>query len=108
MLSKNVLEETRGNNYISQKAYVKAQGFEIPSLIDTVVSLLMHNLKTQEYNYPAGCDSVKWTFTRVKERNRKGNRVVVGGFSALGLYVTHDGYNYGNFSIACARTSLRS
>lgn len=108
MLSKDVLEGTRSNNYISQKVKVKAQGFEIPSLIDAVVSLLMHNLKTQEYYYPAGCDSVKWTFTRVKERNRTGNRVVVGGFSALGLYVTNDRYDYGNFSMACAKTSSHS
>lgn len=107
MLSKDVLEETRGNYCKFQKKLVKAKGFEIPNLMDAVVSLLMHNLKTGEFVYPNDSEGCRWTLTRVRERSLDDYPIVVGGFSAKGLSV-YCSYGNNDIGAACAAQSFDS
>ena len=85
---------------------VKGKGFEIPDLIDAVVSVLMHNLKTTEMVYPDGLNGHQWAYTRVQEQSSSGYRIMVGGFSALGLYVDYDDCDYDIIGASCARKSI--
>ena len=107
MLSKDVLDGTRNKTFEIQKKLVEEKEFEIPNLIDTVVSLLMHKMKTGEFIYPDDSNGHQYTVTRVQEKNNRGYRIIVGGFSALGLRVDYHGdYDSGNFGAACARKSI--
>ena len=113
MLSKDVLggddciNGTRNKKFEIQEKSVKDEGFEIPNLIDVVVNLFMHNLKTGDFIYSDRSNGHKWTYTRVQEENSDGHRIIVGGFSALGLVVSNRDCGYGNDMIgaACARKS---
>ena len=103
MLSKDVLEGTRGKNFVTQEKLVKEAGFEIPNLIDTVVSVFLHNLETGDFVYPDRSSVHQCTFTRVQERNSRGHQIVVGNFSALGLNVSliADEYDFLGASCSC-------
>lgn len=110
LLSKNILQGAEGNHYDVNKQFINNNGFEIPKLIDTVVSVLMHNLETDEFIFPAGVDGKPSIFTCVQEK-RGGYQVVVGGFSTFGLRLAlifrniHDPYyDPSSFSIACAKS----
>lgn len=107
ILSKKVLSGTKNMDEDEQRQLVKDQGFEFPSLIDTVVSVLMHNLKTGEFVYPANLEHTKWTYTRVQEKDMKGTEIIVGGFSIYGLCVNNmlSFYASHNPSVASAITS---
>lgn len=111
LLSKNILHGAQGNHFDVNKQFIQNNGFEIPKLIHTVVSVLMHNIKTGEFVYPAGIDGKPSIFTCVQEK-RGSYQVVVGGFSTFGLRLCllfkrpHDPYyDPSSFSIACATTS---
>ena len=106
MLSKNVLDGTRNETFEIQKQLVEEKKFEIPNLIDVVVSLLMHKMKTDEFIYPDGSNGHQWTLTRVQEENNRGYRIVVGGFSALGLDVYDYDYVDVLIGAACAWKSI--
>ena len=108
ILSRDVLEGTRNKPFDIQKGLVEEKGFEIPNLIDAVVSLLMHHLHTDEFIYPDGSEGRKWTFTRVQEVNNGGHRIAVGGFSASGLDVHKHFYAFvhGIIGASCARKSI--
>lgn len=88
----------------------KKQGFEIPSLIDAVVSLLMHNLRTNEFVFPGASNECLKTVTfvqqRILERNIFKFPLYVGGFDKEGLVidVTHSFFT--DYGFASARTSL--
>jgi len=106
MLSKDVLDGTRNQNFATQEKLVKAAGFEIPNSIDAVVSVLLHNLKTADFIYPDNPNGHQWTFTRVQEQSNQGYQIVVGGFSALGLVVIDDCYDDDRIGASCARKSI--
>jgi len=106
MLSKDVLDGTRNQNFATQEKLVKAAGFEIPNSIDAVVSVLLHNLKTADFIYPDYLSGHQWTFTLVQEQSNQGYRIVVGGFSALGLVVIDDCYDDDRIGASCARKSI--
>lgn len=104
LLSKTVLDGTEDQLFETQEELLNIQGFEIPNLIDTVVSLLMHNRKTGEFVYPhpQGCP---WKATYVQEMVNYEYRIVVGAFSALGLNIlSKRNFCYESIGIACART----
>ena len=105
ILAKEVLEGTRDEKFDVQKDKVEKSGFEVPELIDTIVSLLMHNLSTGEFIYPDASKGQKWTYTRVQEENSSGFKIIVGGFSASGLHVGSY-YGDGSIGVACARRSI--
>ena len=108
MLSKDVLDGTRNENFATQEKLVKAAGFEIPNLIDVVASVLLHNLKTADFIYPYNSNGHQRTYTRVQEQSEWGNLIVVGGFSALGLYVSsYDFFDYvrGYIGASCSGKS---
>jgi len=106
MLSKDVLDGTREQNFATQEKLVKAAGFEIPNLIDAVVSVLLHNLKTGDFIYPDSSNGRHLTSTRVQEQNERGCQLVVGGFSAFGLFVCYSDYDRGYLGASCARKSI--
>ncbi len=95
MLSKELLEGTRGESFEIQEKLVKEKGFEIPKLIDTVMSLLMHQLKTGEYLYRIS------TYTHVKEETK------VGFFTEGGLSVLNLTEPKQSIGTACARTTIK-
>ena len=111
MLSKDILggddsvNGTRNMTFEIQEKLVKAEGFEIPNLIDVVVSLFMHNLKTGIFLYPDDSNGHKWTYICVQEQINDDYRIVVGGFSALGLFVDGDGYEDVAIGAACSLKS---
>ena len=102
MLSKNVLHGTRYKTFEIQKQLVEQKKFEIPNLIGTVVSLLMHKMRTDEFIYPDDSSGHQWTFTCVQEQSINGYRIMVGGFSALGLNVCNYHYSYVTGGIGAA------
>jgi len=87
MLSKDVLDGTRKQNFATQEKLVRERGFEIPNLIDVVVSVLLHNLKTGDFMYPDYSSDQEPAYTSVQDKNNGGDLIVVGLFSADGLYV---------------------
>lgn len=82
ILSKDVLPETRTKTFSELKSIFNAKGFEIPNLVDVVVSLFMHFLQTNEFLYPS-------TFTSVLEANDYRCSLVVGNFSPKGLTISN-------------------
>ena len=112
MLSKDVLggadlvNGTRNKNFATQEKLVKEAGFEIPNLIDTVVSVFLHNLETGDFVYPDKSSVHQCTFTRVQERNSRGHQIVVGNFSALGLKVSLIADEYDFLGASCAMKSI--
>jgi hypothetical protein len=106
MLSKDVLDGTRNQNFATQEKLVKAAGFEIPNLIDAVASVLLHNLKTADFIYPGSSSGQRYTFTRVQEQNESGYQRVVGNFVPLGLSVMNGrNHNFDTIGASCARKS---
>lgn len=93
LLSKNIIPDTKHIFFYEQRQIVKAQGFQIPNLIDTVVSLLMHNLKTGEFIYPTES-------TRVIEKSVW--RIHVGRFNTYGLNISYDYTNNSENGVALA------
>ena len=85
LLSKDIFAETCIKGFYEQEKLVRKQKFEIPNLIDTVVSLFMHNLKTGEFVYPF--KGVDWTYTSVQETTKDGYGILVGCFSKESLCV---------------------
>ena len=59
---------------------------EVPELLGTIVSVFMRYVSKGECVYKAGEGNELWTYTRVKEKIGD-YQLVVGGFSAAGLFV---------------------
>jgi hypothetical protein len=89
---KDLVNGTRKKKFEIQEELVKKSGYEIPDLIDAVVSIFMHHLATGVFLYPEGLGQL-WTYTRVQEQNKNGYKIVVGGFSALGLIVSYNDFD---------------
>ena len=113
LLKKDLFEGTRSQPYEVQKGIVEAHGMEVPELLGTIVSVFMRYVNTGERVYKAGDANELWTYTRVKEeigiREKEKIRklqLVVGGFSAAGLYVFSIRYGIGNVGAAGARKSI--
>jgi len=106
MLSKDVLDGTREQSFATQEKLVKEAGSEIPNLIDAVASVLLHNLKTDDFVYSDSSNGRHWTYTRVQEQSNQGYQIVVGGFSALGLVVIDDCYDDDRIGASCSGKSI--
>ena len=106
MLSKDVLDGTRQQNFATQEKLVRKAGFEIPNLIDAVVSILLHNLKTGEFCLPDKSNGHRMTSTRVQEQNDWGYQIVVGDFSALGLCVRSNACAQDRLGASCSVKSI--
>jgi len=107
MLSRDVLDGTRNKHFATQEILVKKSGFEIPQLIDALVSVLLHNLKTADFIYPNDSKDYQRTYTRVQEQNENGYQIIVGSFSTLGLQADSN-YNYDSPPIgaSCSAKSI--
>jgi hypothetical protein len=109
MLSKDLLPGSRSTRertvtFAEKESLARVAG-EVPKLIDTVVTVLMHNLHTGEFIYPAESNGRTWTFTLVEEGGKYG-RIVVGGFCPLGLWVDSLNEHLDSVGVACARKSI--
>lgn len=100
LLFKDILAETYIKGFYHQEKLVRKQKFEIPNLIDTVVSLFMHNLKTDEFVYPFR--GVDWTYTSVQETTKDKYGIIVGCFSKESLCVRTFYYPNGHSGAACS------
>lgn len=81
-LSKDILPETSEKTFSEIRAILNSKGFEIPDLVDVVVSLFMHFLNTNEFLFSS-------TFTSVLEANDFRCSLVVGNFSSQGLTISN-------------------
>ncbi len=81
-LSKEISTETKEKTFSELKDIFSEKGFKIPYLLDVVVSLLMHFLKTKEFLYST-------TFTSVSEANDFRCSLAVGNFSEKGLTISN-------------------
>lgn len=88
VLSKTVLPETMKESFDEQQRLVKAHGYEIPNLIDVVVSLLMHNINANKNLFDSAPKAKLQIFTRVQEKNLVNVRIVVGNFFYPRLYIS--------------------
>ena len=85
LLSKDVLDGTRRKKFFAQEALVKQAGFEVPCLIDVIVTIFTHHLKTAKLilKEVALFDTTgKTTHTLVQEKDAIGWRIYVGSYSA--------------------------
>lgn len=103
LLSKDILEGTKGRSFETQEGRIKAKGFEIPYLIDLVVSHLMHYLSSGNFIDHEIHHSER-TYTRVEEVNKKGNQIIVGCRSGS-LYIGTNDLIFEKLGIACAKRS---
>lgn len=113
LLSKGLFKGTRGIKLEPQEQLVKAKGFEVPYLIDVVVTIYMHHLQTGQFIFPDS--SIRRftlrTYTRVQEKAR-GCRIFVGAFGEhapqgnIGLFFYKNAdFATQDIGMACALTS---
>ncbi len=114
LLSKGLFKGTRGIKLELQEQLVKAKGFEVPYLIDVVVTIYMHHLQTGQFIFPDS--SIRRftlrTYTRVQEKAR-GCRILVGAFGEhapngnVGLFFHNksDDIGWSDLGMASALTS---
>src|SRR5262249_52425374 len=101
LLFKGVPEETRDKPYLKQKEIVEEKGYEVPSLMGAVVSILTHNQETGEFVFSDGSNGNRWTYTRVEEIGQYSNKIIIGGFSPAGLSVSAVNlYDYDDIGVA--------
>lgn len=103
LLSKQIMEGTKARSFDTQNAHIKAKGFEIPYLIDVVVSHLMHYLSCGNFVNHELLHAQR-TYTRVEEVKKNGNQIIV-GLSSEGIYISTHGYLFSKLGIAGARRS---
>lgn len=88
----------------------KSQGYEIPTLVDAVVSLLMHNLQTGEFVFPNATDKGEKTVIYVQEATLRKNifkfPLYVGGFDIAGLCIDKTQSFFTDYGFVSAQTSL--
>ena len=75
MLSKEIFPGTLEVSFENQKELLKNKGFEIPNLVDTVVSLLLHNITTDFRYFNEEHETI---FIHVKEDGRFNCPIIVG------------------------------
>lgn len=107
LLFKDVAEGTRGELYIKQQEIIKNSNYEVPRLIDTIVSIFMHNLETKEFIYSADPVNHKFTYTLVQEKNFFKERIAVGCFCSKGLLISRQTHN-GKYDAMGIAYSLRN
>jgi hypothetical protein len=84
LMTRDVLEGSRAKSFEDQKKLLKPP-YEVPSLLEAAVSILMHHVETREHLYP---ENPRWTYTRCAEKHSSGSwQMVVGGFAPAGLDV---------------------
>lgn len=116
LLSKEVLKGTRGVKCLTQESLVKAKKFDVPKLMDVVVTIYMHHLQTGQFIFPDS--SIRRftlrTYTRVQEKtDGTGCRIFVGSFGEhaphgnIGLFF-HNNHDMASsdLGMACALTSV--
>ncbi|MBF5059755.1 hypothetical protein NEPTK9_001272, partial [Candidatus Neptunochlamydia vexilliferae] len=89
LMSKNILEGTRGKTYDVQKQIVRkyaSKGYTLSNALDVAVAVLLHQKEKKEYLLPG---KPTWTYTRCQEKvNDNKWPVAIGGFAAGGLTIS--------------------
>jgi hypothetical protein len=100
LIDKNVIPQSRNENYETQKRMVEARDCSMPSVLEAVVLNLMVFAFTGERLY----GKEAWTYTRCIEKVAGIYPVLVGGFGSDGLDVsTYCGFFDGRYGVACVR-----
>ncbi|MBS0649281.1 MAG: hypothetical protein JSS10_08680 [Verrucomicrobia bacterium] len=92
LMTRDVIPGSRNKNYEAQKQLLKSYcqkahvPYEVPHLLETVVSIFMEYLKTGQRLY----SNNPWTYTRCQERIST-RLLVIGGFSLGGLNISDYG-----------------
>ncbi len=81
LLSKEVLTGTRQKKFYAQERLIKEAGFEVPCLIDVIVTIFMHHLKTGKCILRIFDKTGATTFTLVQEKDAIGWPITVGSYS---------------------------
>lgn len=92
LLTKDITDGTRKESYDEQAKKVKSKGYDVPKVLDAVVSILVHYISTGEYIYGSRSTSGSITYTRCSDRvsfeeNDTSKPVSVGGFSSEGIRI---------------------
>lgn len=91
LVTKDVIPQSRGKSLEEAQSLIQnVPGYFVPELIDFVVTLFAHTLKTKRRIFTDSSSSPekKWTFSYCKEEGLlNGDPLVVGGFSREGLSI---------------------
>jgi len=90
LLTRTILEGSRGERYGAQKAMVQKysrQGYELPSALEAATGILAHYVRTGERLY--GANPLTYTRCTATQLVNEIWPLVVGGFEASGLPVYH-------------------
>jgi hypothetical protein len=99
LMGKNVIPESRGQDYETQKRMLEGRGCGMPSVLEAAVLNLMVFAFTEERLY----GREPWTYTRCTEKVDGQYPVVVGAFGSDGLYVYYDdSFGHDNYGAAGA------
>lgn len=104
MMTRNVLVGSRNKKYLTQvdrvETFAKQTGkpFFEPNALIAATCILMHHVQSGERLY----NNSPWTFTRCQEKSSGNYRVVVGGFSSLGIDIFSSDFvcGIGNIGVA--------
>jgi hypothetical protein len=103
-MTRNVLLESRNQNFKSQKALVEGHRCEMPDALTAATLAMVTYMVSQEFLF--GQDDVRGTFTRtLDEVDVKGDRykIVVGGFAPAGLYVLSNPLAHDSLGVGALR-----
>ena len=103
LMTKDVLEGSRGESFAAQQEQVKEDGkgnYQVPGVLEAVVCAI------SEYARSGGATRLlsdkPWTYTRCQDEKR-GYQVVVGGFAPAGLLVDNYCYDGGHIGVVALR-----
>jgi hypothetical protein len=106
LMTRDVLEGSRGKDYKSQKALIAHHAsrtglpYELPGILEAATVILSHYVRSGERLYADD----PWTFTRCQELSDNLYPTAVGGFSSGGLLVLCGHSNDNNCrGVACLR-----
>jgi hypothetical protein len=97
LMDKNVIPQSRGQDYETQKGMVEKRGCSMPSVLEAVALNLMVFVVTEEWLY----GREPWTYTRCTEKVDGQYPVVVGGFGSDGLFVGSSSFASDRYGAAC-------
>jgi hypothetical protein len=100
LLTRDVIEGSRRGKFPEQQALIQAKpSYEVPTILDATVCIFMEYVRTGTELYADN----PLTYTRCQEKCNANNQLVVGGFSAAGLYVSVHATDYEDFGIGSLR-----
>jgi hypothetical protein len=94
LMSRDVLEGSRNQGFQTQFAQVKAlaesssMAYDAPKVLEAATCILMHHVSTGQKLFA----DRPYTYTRCQEFYKDGWKLIVGGFTHVGLFISIDGH----------------